>query len=85
MNLANKLGASLLLLRAVRLPAEPLPDNSFAAPPTQLVDSFVLTAKQNLAELASRVPAHMLEGATAEVGVAWDAICSANAVTTTWT
>jgi nucleotide-binding universal stress UspA family protein len=74
--LATKLDARLLLLRAVRLPVEPLPDNSFAAPPTQLVDAFIETAKRDLAELASRIPAHLFEGATAEVGVAWDAICS---------
>ena len=75
-DLARRLDARILLLRAVRLPPEPLPDNSFAAPPTQLVDSFIVTAKRDLAELASRVPPHLLEGATAEVGVAWDAICS---------
>jgi nucleotide-binding universal stress UspA family protein len=75
-DLAKRLEARILLLRAVRIPLEPLPANGFAAPPTQLVDAFVVTAKRDLAELASRVPPHLLEGATAEVGVAWDAICS---------
>lgn len=74
--LARKLDARLLLLRAVRAPAEPLLANGFAAPPSQLVDSFVLTAKRDLSELASRVPPELLERATAEVGVAWDVICS---------
>jgi nucleotide-binding universal stress UspA family protein len=75
-DLAKRLGARILLLRAVGLPAEPLPANGFAAPPTQLVDAFIETAKRDLAELASRIPAHLFEGATAEVGVPWDAICS---------
>jgi len=75
-DLAKRLDARILLLRAVRLPAEPLPANGFAAPPTQLIDAFIVTAKRDLSELAARVPAQLLEGATAEVGVAWDAICS---------
>ena len=75
-DLAKKLSARILLLRAVRLPPEPLSANDFAAPPTQLVDAFIVMAKRDLADLATRVPAHLFEGATAEVGVAWDAICS---------
>jgi len=75
-DLAKRLGARIRLLRAVRPPAEPLPANGFAGPPTQLVDSFVVTAKRDLSELAATVPPELLEGATAEVGVAWDAICS---------
>jgi universal stress protein F len=75
-DLAKRLGARIRLLRAVRLPAEPLPANGFAAPPTMLVDSFIVMAKRDLSELAARVPPELLEGATAEVGVAWDAICS---------
>ena len=52
------------------------PPTASPAPPTQLVDSFVVTAKRDLSELAATVPPELLEGATAEVGVAWDAICS---------
>lgn len=75
-DLARKLGGRILLLRAVRLPTEPVLPNGFAAPPTQLVDSFIVTAKRDLSELAARVPAELFESATAEVGVPWDAICS---------
>ena len=75
-DLARRLGARIRLLRAVRLPAEPLPANGFAGPPTQLIDAFIVTAKRDLSELAATVPAELLEGATVEVGVAWDAICS---------
>jgi nucleotide-binding universal stress UspA family protein len=76
LQLARQMDAKILLLRAVAMPAEPLTATSFAAPPTLVVDGFILSAKRDLAELASVVPAEILESATAEVGVAWDAICS---------
>ncbi len=74
--LARSSGAKLLLLRAVGLPPEPLPLNGFAAPPTQVVDGMLVTAKRDLAELARRIPIDLLEGSTTLVGVAWDAICT---------
>ncbi|MDB4935733.1 MAG: Universal stress protein UspA [Labilithrix sp.] len=75
-DLARQSGAKVLLLRAVAMPPEPLLASGFVAPPGELVDSFIVTAKHDLAELAERVPADLLEGATAQVGVAWEAICS---------
>jgi nucleotide-binding universal stress UspA family protein len=74
--LARSSGAKLLLLRAVGLPPEPLPLNGFASPPTLVVDGMMATAKRDLAELARRIPVELLEGATTQVGVAWDAICT---------
>jgi nucleotide-binding universal stress UspA family protein len=74
-HLARTNGAKILLLRAVTLPPE-LPASAWAAPPTQIVDGFILTAKRDLAELSSKVPEELFESATAEVGVPWDAICS---------
>lgn len=74
--LARSSGAKILLLRAVGLPPEPLPLNGFASPPTQVVDGMMVTAKRDLAELSRRIPVELLEGATTQVGVAWDAICT---------
>lgn len=73
--LARTTGAKILLLRAVGLPPD-LPANAWTTPPTQVVDGFMLTAKRDLAEMSKHVPTELFEGATAEVGVAWDAICS---------
>jgi len=75
-DLARTNSAKLLLLRAVGLPPEPLPLNGFATPPTQVLDGMMVTAKRDLAELSRRVPMELLEGATTQVGVAWDAICT---------
>jgi len=74
--LARTSGAKLLLLRAVGLPPEPLAMDGFAAPPTQVVDGMLVTAKRDLAELSRRIPVELLDGVTTQVGVAWDAICT---------
>lgn len=73
--LARTTGAKIWLMRAVTLPAE-LPANMWGAAPTLTVDGFMNTAKRDLAEIATAVPSELLEGASAEVGVPWDAICS---------
>ncbi len=74
-DLARQTGAKLRLLRAVGLPPE-LPSNVWAMPQTQMVDTFVETAKRDLEELARDVPPELYDGATAQIGVAWDAICT---------
>jgi nucleotide-binding universal stress UspA family protein len=74
-DLAQTMNAKILLLRAVGMPPE-LPGSGFAVPPTQVVDGIMLTAKRDLVELSSAVPQDLFEGATTEVGVPWDAICS---------
>lgn len=73
--LARSSGGKIRLLRVVGLPPE-LPSGVWAIPQTQVVDSFLATAKRELELLAREVPPELLEGATAQVGVAWDAICS---------
>ena len=73
--LARSTGGKLRLLRAVGLPPE-LPANVWAMPQTQLVETFLATAKTELELLAREVPPELLDGATAQVGVPWDAICS---------
>jgi len=74
-DLARRTGAKLRLLRAVGLPPE-LPANVWAMPQAQMVDGFVISAKRDLEELSAQVPPELLDGATAQVGVAWDAICT---------
>ncbi|MCL2724283.1 MAG: universal stress protein [Polyangiaceae bacterium] len=74
-DLAQRLGAKLRLLRAVGLPAE-LPSNVWAMPPSQVIETFLSTARAELNDLAARVPPELLESATVQVGVPWDAICS---------
>lgn len=74
-DLARRTGARIWLLRAVTLPAE-LPTSAFATPPTLYVEGAMLTAKRDLTELSHEIPADLFEGATAQLGVAWDAICS---------
>lgn len=73
--LAQRSGAKLRLLRAVGLPPE-LPPNAWALPQSQIVETFLATAKADLERLAAAVPPELLDGATAQVGVPWDAICS---------
>jgi nucleotide-binding universal stress UspA family protein len=75
-DLARRTGAKLRLLRCVTLPPE-LPANVWALSPAQLTDTFLVNAKQDIEEIARDVPPELLDGAYAQVGVAWDAICSA--------
>src|SRR5690606_17307946 len=74
--LAKRTGAKLRLLRAVGLPPE-LPANLWALPPAQVTDTMLGVAKRDLEELAREVPPELLDGCSAQVGVPWDAICSA--------
>ncbi len=74
-SLARSSGAKIRLLRVIGLPPE-LPANVWAIPQTQLVDTLLAAAKRDLETLSREVPPELLEGATAQVGVAWDAICS---------
>ena len=73
--LARSTGGKLRLLRAVGLPPE-LPANVWAMPQTQIVETFLTSAKTELELLAREVPPEYLDGATATIGVPWDAICS---------
>jgi len=75
LDMARRTGAKVRLLRAVALPPD-LPSNAWAVPPNHLVDGPMETAMRDLREIAATIPEELLDGATAEVGVAWDAICS---------
>jgi nucleotide-binding universal stress UspA family protein len=75
-DLARRTGAKLRLLRAVGLPPE-LPATLWAMPPNQLLESFLVTARREIDELAKSAPPELVEGSSATVGVAWDTICAA--------
>ena len=75
-DLARRTGAKLRLLRCVGLPPE-LPTNVWAIPPAQVTETFLANAKREIEEAAADVPPELLDGAYAQVGVAWDAICAA--------
>lgn len=75
-DLARRTGAKLRLFRAVGLPPD-LPSTLWAVPPTDATQSTLVAARRDLEELAQRVPPELLDATTAQVGVAWDAICAA--------
>lgn len=75
-DLARRTHAKVRLLRCVGLPPE-LPANLWALPPAEVTETFLATAKRDIEEAAAAVPPELLDGAYAQVGVAWDAICSA--------
>jgi universal stress protein F len=75
--LARTSGAKIHLLRVVGLPPEPLPMNGItAAPPTQVLDGILVTAKRDMGDIARRVPPELVEAGSTQVGVAGDSICS---------
>jgi universal stress protein F len=74
-DLGRRTGARLRLLRAIGLPPD-LPSNVLAMPKLELVESSLEAAKRDLEQMAQRIPPELYDGATAQVGVPWDAICS---------
>lgn len=74
-DLAKRTGAKLKLFRAVGLPVD-LPTNVWTIPAQQIVDSFLETARAELGRFAKQVPSELLEGTSAQVGIAWDALCA---------
>ncbi|MBN9159385.1 MAG: universal stress protein [Myxococcales bacterium] len=75
-DLAQRTQAKLRLLRCVALPPE-LPANLWTLPPAQVTETFLATARREIEEAGANVPPELLDGAYAQLGVAWDAICSA--------
>jgi len=75
-DLARRTGAKLRLFRSVGLPPE-LPASLWSLPPAQVTETFLAAAREGLEAAARTVPPELLDGATAQVGVAWDAICNA--------
>lgn len=75
-DLARRCGAKLTLFRGVGLQPD-LPPEAYATSPNELMELLVARARDELTRLATRVPADLLEGVYAHVGVPWQAICDA--------
>jgi nucleotide-binding universal stress UspA family protein len=75
-SLAQRLGAKLVLLRSVGLPAE-LPQDAWKLSQTSVLDMLEGHARAYLDDVASKLPAGLVEAKHVVVGVAWDAICRA--------
>jgi nucleotide-binding universal stress UspA family protein len=73
-DLAQRTGAKLRLIRAVGIPPE-LPTNVWATSPAQLTETFLMAARRDLEEVSTTIPDELRDGAFATVGVAWDTIC----------
>jgi nucleotide-binding universal stress UspA family protein len=75
-DLARRTNAKVRLMRAVALPPE-LPATLWTMPTSQLLENILVGARRDLDEMAAEVPPELLDGTSAVVGVAWDAICAA--------
>jgi nucleotide-binding universal stress UspA family protein len=74
--LAGLTGAKLVLHRSFGIPAS-MPDHVWALPEGSLIDSLRTGVVHYLDECAKAVPAPLLHGVRADVGVPWQAVCSA--------
>jgi nucleotide-binding universal stress UspA family protein len=72
--LAQAAGGKLVLLRAVGLPVEVMPE-VFVLPPDQLEGELGKHAQADLEKLAARVPPALLDHVDVATGVAWQVIC----------
>lgn len=75
-DIAKASKAKLRLFRAVGVPPE-LPKELYTLSPNALPDVLVKGAQEQLGELAKQVPAELLDGVDAHLGIPWDAICKA--------
>jgi universal stress protein F len=74
-DMARKTGAKVRLLRVIGVPTEVTPVE-WGGATESLVEQRVAAAKSDLSRLAAGVPEDVLEAVTAQIGVAWDAICT---------
>jgi universal stress protein F len=72
--LAVKMGAKLVLLRSVGLPAE-IDQEFYVHAAGSMTDMLVDKAKKELDVLAKDVPAGVIEGFDVHIGTPWDTIC----------
>lgn len=75
-DLARRSGAKIRLFRAVGIPAE-LPASFYSMSPNDIPNVLLESARSELATASGDVPPELLEGILTQVGVPWDAICSA--------
>jgi len=71
---AQRLGATVTLLRAVGLPTE-LPLEAYAMAPDNVAELLVKAGKLELGRQADTLPQGLLRESLAEVGVPWRVIC----------
>ncbi len=72
--LAQKVGAKLVLLRSVGLPAE-IDQEFYVHAAAGMTELLVDKAKKELEVLAKDVPAGLVEGHDVHIGTPWDTIC----------
>jgi universal stress protein F len=73
-DLAVKMGAKLVLLRSVGLPAE-IDQEFYVHAAGSMTDMLVAKAKKELDVLSKDVPAGVFEGFDVHIGTPWDTIC----------
>ncbi|HTJ83730.1 MAG TPA: universal stress protein [Polyangiaceae bacterium] len=76
LQLAQKTGAKLRLVRAVGLPPE-VPMTPFGVTPDGFIEILLEQARKGLEEYAAKVPPALLEGTDTRVGTPWSGICDA--------
>jgi nucleotide-binding universal stress UspA family protein len=75
-DLAQRTGAKLLLLRAIGLPPE-IPMSPFGVTPDGFLQMLLDEGKAQIQKLAAKVPPELLAAAETRVGAPWAAICEA--------
>jgi nucleotide-binding universal stress UspA family protein len=75
-DLAQRLGAKLVLLRSVGLPAE-IDQEFYVHAATSMTDLLVSNAKKELDALTRGIPAGLVETVDVHIGTPWDTICRA--------
>lgn len=73
-NFAHKMGTTLVLFRAVGIPAE-LPAELWKHPEESLIDMLREGATAYLTESAKRLPREVVSEVRVRVGTPWEAIC----------
>src|SRR6266436_1756482 len=75
-HLARRAGGKLLLFRAVGVPHE-LPEEAYSMSPTAVAELVKKQAQVYLDDLLVKLAPELRLGATAHIGIPWEAICDA--------
>lgn len=73
-DIAQRMSATLVLLRSVGLPAE-IDQEFYVHAAASMIDMLVDKAKKDLDALSQGVPAGLIEGYDVHIGTPWDTIC----------
>ena len=73
-NMAQKMGAKLVLLRSVGLPAE-IDQEFYVHAAASMSDLLVDKARKDLDALSKDLPPGLVEGYDVHIGTPWDTIC----------